>query len=90
MTTGKQTLPSEATAALTRGSKIDAIKCVRAAHGTGLKEAKEIVEAFLAANPQVSSRMAVANWENARRGIGRLLLIVALGVVAYYFLRGMG
>ena len=81
-------LPGEAIAALTRGSKIDAIKSVRIARGVGLKEAKDIVEQFLATSPQVKSRMAAANKESARNGISVLLLIAALGLLAYYFLTG--
>ncbi len=83
-----QTLPSEAIAALTRGSKIDAIKSVRVARGVGLKEAKEIVEEFLARSPQVKSRMAAVNKESARSAISRLLLIAAIGLLIYYFLVG--
>ena len=44
-------LPPDAIAALKRGSKIDAIKCVRLAHGLGLKEAKDSVEAYAQAHP---------------------------------------
>ncbi len=41
------TLPPDAMAALARDNKIEAIKCVRVAHGLGLKEAKDVVEAWL-------------------------------------------
>ena len=81
-------LPNEAIVALARGSKIDAIKSVRVARGVGLKDAKEIVEQFLATSPQVQSRMAAANKESARNSISVLLLIAALGLLAYYFLAG--
>ncbi|MCB1931651.1 MAG: ribosomal protein L7/L12 [Candidatus Accumulibacter sp.] len=81
-------LPSEAIAALTRGSKIDAIKSVRAAHALGLKEAKEIVERFIEMNPRLKTQMAVANWENARNAFRWLLLVAAVGLLACYFLAG--
>jgi hypothetical protein len=44
-------LPAAATAAVVRGSKIDAIKEVRASTGLGLFEAKQLVEKYIAANP---------------------------------------
>lgn len=44
-------LPATATAAVARGSKVDAIKEVRAATGLGLLEAKQLVEQYIAANP---------------------------------------
>ncbi len=44
-------LPPEAAAALARGELIQAIKIVREATGLGLKEAKDLVEAY-AAHPQ--------------------------------------
>lgn len=44
-------LPATATVAVARGSKVDAIKEVRAATGLGLLEAKQLVEQYIAANP---------------------------------------
>jgi ribosomal protein L7/L12 len=44
-------LPAAATAAVARGSKVDAIKEVRAVTGLGLLEAKQLVEQYIAANP---------------------------------------
>lgn len=81
-------LPSDAVAALRRGSKIEAIKCVRIARGVGLKEAKEIVEQFLDQSPRVKSRMDSANREQARGSLGWFLLAAAIGVAAYYLLAG--
>ncbi len=83
-----QDLPREALAALQRGSKIDAIKCVRIARGVGLKEAKEIVEQFLERSPDVKNRMASANVESAKGGFRWLLLIAAIAVAAYFFYTG--
>ena len=83
-----QDLPSEAIAALERGSKIDAIKCVRVARGVGLKEAKEIVEQFLEGSPSVKSRMFSANADSAKGGLRWLLLFAAIAVAAYFLYTG--
>lgn len=88
MTNENMGLPSDAMAALERGSKIDAIKCVRVARGVGLKEAKEIVEDFLDESPRLKGRMASANAESARGFWGWLVLVAIVAVVAYYLLGG--
>lgn len=41
------TLPPDVQAALKRGNTIDAIKCLRAATGLGLKEAKDLIDESL-------------------------------------------
>ena len=79
-------LPSKAIAALEQGSKIEAIKSVRIARGVGLKEAKDIVEEFIERSPDIKHRMASANAESARNVLGWIILIAAIGAVAYYFL----
>ena len=84
----KHDLPSEALVALQRGSKIDAIKCVRTASGVSLKEAKEIVEDFIERSPDVKSRMDAANAESAAGAFRWLLLIAAIAFAIYYFLGG--
>ena len=88
MTSANQDLPSEAITALERGSKIEAIKQVRIAHGVGLKEAKDIVEQFLDGSPDVKRRMASANAESAKGGLRWLFLIGAIALAAYYFFAG--
>lgn len=52
-------LPSEAVAALARGELIQAIKIVREATGTGLKESKDAVEAY-AAHPDARGNLIQA------------------------------
>jgi ribosomal protein L7/L12 len=83
-----QDFPVEAVAALERGSKIDAIKCVRVARGVGLKEAKDIVEQFIDSSPSVKSRMESANAQNAKGGLRWLFLITAIALAAYLFYTG--
>ncbi|MBE0626791.1 MAG: ribosomal protein L7/L12 [Burkholderiales bacterium] len=88
MSAVNQDIPGEAITALERGSKIDAIKCVRIARGVGLKEAKEIVEQFIDASPSVKSRMNSANAQSAKGGLRWLFLITAIAVAAYLFYTG--
>lgn len=88
MNKANQDLPNEAIKALERGSKIEAIKCIRIAYGVGLKEAKDIVEQYIEKSPTVKNRMVSANLESAKGGLRWLLLIAAIGVVAYYFFAG--
>jgi ribosomal protein L7/L12 len=51
-------VPPEAVAALSQGNKIEAIKIVRAANRTGLKEAKEAVEAYVLTQPTLQTLLA--------------------------------
>jgi hypothetical protein len=79
-------LPAEAVAALERGNKIEAIKLVRQAHGIGLKEAKDAVDAY-------ESRRAPARRAGpvTVEGNGRpwwILLVVAAAALAYFLLNG--
>ncbi|MBE2260595.1 MAG: hypothetical protein IAE88_17180 [Rhodobacteraceae bacterium] len=81
-------LPREAIAALERGSKIEAIKCVRVTRGVDLKDAKEIVEQFLEQQPQLQQRMTSANIKIVRGKLGWFVLAAMLAVLAHYFLTG--
>ena len=49
-------LPAAAIAALNRRNKIEAIKIVREETGLGLKEAKDVVERYVAGDPPFSSQ----------------------------------
>ena len=60
----------------------------REAHHIGLKEAKDVVEQYMDANPQVKQRMAAANAESARGFLGWVVLVAALALAAYYFYAG--
>lgn len=83
-----RTLPTEALTALQRGSKIEAIKHVREAHGIGLKEAKDVVEAYIDANPGVQQHMSAANAESARGCLGWVALIGLAAIAAWYWYSG--
>ncbi len=84
----EQDLPGEAIKALEQGSKIEAVKLVRHAHHVGLKKAKEIVERYIERNPALKRRTDAANGEIAGGVLRWLLVIVALGILGYYFYGG--
>ena len=81
-------IPAEAVAALARGSKIEAIKFVRESRAIGLKEAKEVVEDYIASHPAVKSRMAQANAQSAKGALRWIVLVAVASVLAWYFLAG--
>lgn len=71
--------PAEAVRALAEGRVIDAIKRVREETGCGLKEAKDRVDAFLAANPLLAER---SRFETAAvSGVGCVALVVLVGLL---------
>ncbi|HSO07784.1 MAG TPA: ribosomal protein L7/L12 [Pelomicrobium sp.] len=74
-------LPSAALAALSRGRRIEAIRIVRASHGLGLKEARELVEAYEREHPV--PRMAGPREESGLRRVV-LILAVILALAAIY------
>ena len=84
-TAAKATLPLDVVDALRAGRKIEAIKRLRDHRGLGLKEAKQTVEAYAKAHPDlVPDRPSGAEF-----GLGRLallILILAAGYAAYQYL----
>jgi ribosomal protein L7/L12 len=86
MTTGPSQIPSAAIAELVQGHTIEAIKIVRLEHGLGLKESKDLVDAYLKSRPDLQRRLAAAQAE-ARQGFVRwLILFLALAAAATYFM----
>jgi len=75
-------LPSAAVAAIQQGNKIAAIKIIRAERGLGLKEAKDLVDAFVEADPVLRDRVK----QKSGSGFGIVLLIIA-GAAAFWFFR---
>ena len=76
-------LPAAAIEALTKGRKIEAIKIVRQETSLGLKQAKDAVDAYVAARPDLSSQFQEAN-QGARRSLWMWLLIV-VGAILLFF-----
>lgn len=79
-------LPQAAVAALEQGNTIEAIKIVRLEREIGLKESKDLVDAYLKSRPDLQRRLEAAQAE-ARQGFVRWLVIfLALAAMAAYFL----
>lgn len=81
-------LPAAATAAIARGSKIDAIKEVRAATGLGLYEAKQLVEKYIAANPVLKEQFEQQEAGMKRRVFHWVLvvdLLIFVAIVWWFF-----
>jgi len=79
-------LPVAALTALRQGNKIEAIKLIREQQGIGLKEAKNRVDDYLNSQPARQSSVASAQSEAKRRSLLWLAPIVAISLLAYYFL----
>lgn len=83
-------LPKAAVEALRHGNVIEAIKVVRHERDIGLKEAKNLVEAYIASQPALKNKIdkviATAQQNFVRWLIGLLVLAAA---VAYLVMRGV-
>lgn len=81
--------PPAAVAALEQGNTIEAIKIVRLDRGLGLKESKDLVDAYLKSRPDLQRRLDAAQAE-ARQGLVRWLsiLLALAGAVAYFVIQG--
>lgn len=83
-------LSAEAITALERGNRIEAIKITRESTGLSLKEAKDAIDAYLAANPAVKQRSqaaAATQIAGFKRGL-LWVVVIAVVVVAYLFTSG--
>ena len=72
-------LPEEVVAEIEANRKVTAIKLLRKRMGIGLKEAKELVDAYIEQNPPASAPQ-VAKTDT---GIGRIIILI-IGVGAIY------
>lgn len=80
------TFPPAAVAALEQGNTIEAIKIVRLDRNLGLKESKDLVDAYLKSRPDLQRQLEAAQAE-ARQGFVRWLVIfLALAAMTAYFL----
>jgi len=80
------TLSEAAIAALQRGNKIEAIKLVRVEQGLGLKEAKDLVEAYLRTQPPLQEIFTVAQSQTKRSAFLWLIVLIAGAILLYVFL----
>ena len=78
--------PPTAIPALEQEKTIEAIKIIRLECGLGLKESKDLVDAYLKGRPDLQRRLEVVQTE-ARQGFVKWLVIfLALAAAAAYFL----
>ncbi len=68
-------LPAEVVQALQDGRKVTAIKRLRKRRGLGLKDAKDAVDSYLAAHPNITPRRDY--------GLGRAILIIVVSAAVY-------
>jgi len=89
MSTGAPQLPAAALAALEQGQVIEAIKIVRVERDLGLKESKDLVDAYVKSRPDLRQRLEAAQAE-AREGFVRWLVIFLLvaAAIGYALARG--
>jgi ribosomal protein L7/L12 len=81
-----ENLPETAVAALMQGNKIAAIKIVREALRTDLKEAKDTVDEYVRSRPELQQRFKAAN-EQAKATLFRWTVAIGLAAAgAYYWL----
>lgn len=74
-------LPEDVIDAIRANKKIAAIKQLRSARAIGLKEAKELVEAYIDDHPQALDTNYRA--PSAESGVGRLLVAIIVAGMLY-------
>lgn len=78
-------LPSDVKNAIHANRKIEAIKLLRKQHNLGLKEAKEIVDAYFEENHHLIDHQR----KGRESGLGQLILIIILGGIVYAAYRAL-
>ena len=78
-------LPATAIEALKKGRKIEAIKILRQEWGLGLKEAKDAVDAYVAARPAVASQLQEAEEAGKRAKRLWIWLLILMGATVLFF-----
>ena len=84
--TQSSTLSNAAVEMLWRGDVIAAIKVVRAERNLGLKEAKDLVDAYIRSQPSLRHKMEQAQaemWQKLKRGL--LVALIFAAAAAYFF-----
>lgn len=84
--TQSSTLSNAAVEMLWRGDVIAAIKVVRAERNLGLKEAKDLVDAYVRSQPSLRQKMEQAQaemWQKLKRGL--IVALIFAAAAAYFF-----
>jgi hypothetical protein len=88
MARSDEELPSAALIALNQGKMIEAIKVLRVERNLGLKEAKDQVDAYLRAHPDLRTQYDGARAEGNRGGLLWLIVIIVAAVAAFVYFKG--
>jgi ribosomal protein L7/L12 len=83
----KPQLSANVIAALQKGNKIEAIKIVRQEQRLDLKDAKDLVERYVQSEPALQAPLAAAASDARNKALQWFLILLALVLVGYYFLR---
>lgn len=83
---GAATLPTDAIAALNKGDKIEAIKIIRVRRHIGLKESKELVDAYIASQPQLQRKLEEKQAALKRGCLIWVMSLALLAVAVLYYL----
>jgi ribosomal protein L7/L12 len=70
--------------ALMQGNKIEAIKLLREEQNLGLKEAKDLVDGYVASQPALHAQLAAAQTASLRKGLVWLGALGLLFVLGYF------
>jgi hypothetical protein len=79
----EKVLSAQVIAEIQANRKVTAIKLVREQHNLGLKEAKELVDAYMAAHPPSPGESTT----QSRGGSGRMVFVVILAGLGYSLYR---
>lgn len=74
-------IPPNAVAALNAGRKVEAIRIVRESQGIGLKEAKDLVDSYVALHPELRRHIDQRRSRGAR---GVVMWALFLGILAWF------
>ena len=84
---GHVNMPAAAVDALQRGHKIEAIRLYREHAGVGLKEAKDVVEAYEGAHPRLDPMVAPGEVPRGRGRAGWVIVAILLGLAIVWAMR---
>ena len=81
-------LPDDVVAALRQGNKIEAIRRLREAWKIGLKEAKDRIDAHVAADPALRQKLQASSLSGVRGCLFWLILLLFIGFGAWQLFTG--
>ena len=81
----KSALPGPVIEALARGNKIEAIKLLRDLRGSGLKESKDDVDAYIESRPDLRTRFAAAAEQQSKILLKWVVILAAIAAAVYWF-----